>query len=62
MFDENAQNSLRRMEVARDDATVVYPHVNRLLDVLATLAIAPFVLIIVGLLALLVRMDGGEVF
>lgn len=40
----------------------VYLAVKRGIDVLATLAAAPFVIVIVGILALLVRMDGGSAF
>lgn len=40
----------------------VYLAMKRGFDILATLAAAPFVVAIVGVLALLVRMDGGSAF
>ena len=40
----------------------VYLAMKRGFDILATLAAAPFVVAIVGILALLVRMDGGSAF
>ncbi|HWK68782.1 MAG TPA: sugar transferase [Rhizobiaceae bacterium] len=39
-----------------------YLAVKRAIDILVTLAAAPFVIAIVGVLALLVRMDGGSAF
>lgn len=39
-----------------------YLAAKRGLDILVTLAVAPFVLIIVGILALLIRLDGGSAF
>jgi lipopolysaccharide/colanic/teichoic acid biosynthesis glycosyltransferase len=40
----------------------VYPFVKRCFDLFVTLMIAPFVLAIVGVLALLIRMEGGSAF
>ena len=39
-----------------------YVHVKRCIDIIATLVLAPIALAIVGILALLVRRDGGNAF
>lgn len=40
----------------------IYPAVKRGIDIAATLVIAPIALVIIGILALLVRLDGGNSF
>ncbi|HEY6630844.1 MAG TPA: sugar transferase [Rhizobiaceae bacterium] len=39
-----------------------YPAAKRLLDIAVILLLAPFVLLVVGILALLIRLDGGTAF
>ncbi len=40
----------------------IYPVAKRGLDIAVTLLLAPFALLVVGILALLIRMDGGKAF
>jgi lipopolysaccharide/colanic/teichoic acid biosynthesis glycosyltransferase len=41
---------------------VLYPLAKRAFDIAVTLVLAPFALLLVGLLALLIRLDGGPAF
>jgi len=68
MLDDYSRSYPHRLSVdvpsseRRTRSRSAYLAAKRSFDILVTLAVAPFVLVIVGILALLVRLDGGSAF
>ncbi len=57
-----SQSSRQSISTSKSSPRYAYFASKRALDIFATLMIAPFALTIVGLLALLIRRDGGRAF